>query len=238
MRIRAYQRALRSPSVADIDESTRRLLVGLHYGLGLDKLDVESLEGALALLHAHPAVLEELDELLPLLEGFAEHVTYPLDEELKWKHRIPLSVHARHTLDDALTAFGLLDIGRKLFKQRGVFRHEDTNSELFFVTLEKSERDYSPSTLYKDYAISPWLFHWESQSGDHAGVSNRATVHPPPRARRSYPAVCQNSARARWPDDALYTSGACRPRIAQRRSPNQFCFEAEAGNACRILPRG
>lgn len=30
--------------------------------------------------------------------------------------------------------------------------------------LEKSERDYSPSTLYKDYAISPTLFHWESQS--------------------------------------------------------------------------
>ena len=33
------------------------------------------------------------------------------------------------------------------------------------MTLEKSERDYSPSTLYKDYAISPMLFHWESQSG-------------------------------------------------------------------------
>lgn len=33
------------------------------------------------------------------------------------------------------------------------------------MTLEKSERDYSPSTLYKDYAISPELFHWESQSG-------------------------------------------------------------------------
>ena len=102
--------------------------------------------------------------MLPLLDDLSEHVTYPLDDELKWTHRIPLSVHARHTLDDALTAFGLLDIGKKLYKQRGVFRHEDTNSELFFVTLEKSERDYSPSTLYKDYAISPLLFHWESQS--------------------------------------------------------------------------
>ena len=28
----------------------------------------------------------------------------------------------------------------------------------------KSEKDYSPSTLYRDYAISPDLFHWESQS--------------------------------------------------------------------------
>ena len=46
-----------------------------------------------------------------------------------------------------------------------MFRDERTNSDLFFVTLEKSERDYSPSTLYKDYAISPTDFHWESQSG-------------------------------------------------------------------------
>ena len=38
------------------------------------------------------------------------------------------------------------------------------NSDVFFVTLEKSEREYSPSTLYKDDAISPTLFHWESQS--------------------------------------------------------------------------
>ena len=42
---------------------------------------------------------------------------------------------------------------------------ETTNSDYFFVTLEKSEEHYSPTTLYKDYAISPTLFHWESQSG-------------------------------------------------------------------------
>ena len=94
-----------------------------------------------------------------------KRVTYPLEDELRWGHRIPLSVHATHSLDDALTAFGLLDIGKKLYKQTGVFRHDETNSDLFFVTLEKSERDYSPSTRYKDYAISPLLFHWQSQSG-------------------------------------------------------------------------
>ncbi|HZP41964.1 MAG TPA: DUF3427 domain-containing protein [Candidatus Binatia bacterium] len=36
--------------------------------------------------------------------------------------------------------------------------------DLFFVTTEKSARDYSPTTMYRDYAISPTLFHWESQS--------------------------------------------------------------------------
>ena len=148
-----------------IDESSRRLLVGNSFRPGAGQPRRRLSRRILALLQAHPAVLEELGELLPLLDDLSERVTYPLDDELKWEHRVPLSVHARHTLDDALTAFGLLDIGKKLYKQTGVFRHEATNSELFFVTLEKSERDYSPSTLYKDYAISPLLFHWESQSG-------------------------------------------------------------------------
>jgi len=36
--------------------------------------------------------------------------------------------------------------------------------DAFFVTLKKSETDYSPTTLYRDYPISRTLFHWESQS--------------------------------------------------------------------------
>ena len=39
-----------------------------------------------------------------------------------------------------------------------------TGSDLFFVTLEKAEDHYSPTTMYRDYAVSPDLFHWESQS--------------------------------------------------------------------------
>jgi hypothetical protein len=36
--------------------------------------------------------------------------------------------------------------------------------DLLFVTLNKAEKDYSPSTLYEDYSISDKLFHWQSQS--------------------------------------------------------------------------
>ena len=165
LRISAYQRALGHLPLAEVEESTRRLLVGLHHGLLPVALKPDSLRGGLALLRAHPAIAEDVQELLSLLDDLCDHLTYPLDDELRWPHRVPLSVHARHTMDDVLTAFGLLDIGRPFWKQTGVVRDEASNSDLFFVTLEKSERDYSPSTLYKDYAISPLLFHWESQSG-------------------------------------------------------------------------
>lgn len=37
-------------------------------------------------------------------------------------------------------------------------------TDALLVTLKKSEADYSPTTLYHDYAINQELFHWESQS--------------------------------------------------------------------------
>ena len=35
---------------------------------------------------------------------------------------------------------------------------------IFFATINKDESGYSPTTMYEDYAISPHLFHWQSQS--------------------------------------------------------------------------
>lgn len=37
-------------------------------------------------------------------------------------------------------------------------------------TLEKSEKDYSPSTLYRDYPLSSHRFHWETQGACHPGT--------------------------------------------------------------------
>ena len=36
--------------------------------------------------------------------------------------------------------------------------------DIFFITLNKSDKDFSPSTLYEDYAINEKLFHWQTQS--------------------------------------------------------------------------
>ena len=41
---------------------------------------------------------------------------------------------------------------------------ESENTELFFVTLDKSDKHFSPSTRYEDFAVSPTRFHWQSQS--------------------------------------------------------------------------
>ena len=166
LRLAAYGRLVISASVDGLSDAERRLMTGFHFAAIPSKIAPTTLAESVALLHAHPAIVKELRELIPLLDERSEHLTYPL--ELTQPDGsllpVPLSVHARHTVDDVLTAFGILDFDKTAWKQTGAIRDERTNSDLFFVTLEKSERDYSPSTLYKDYAISPTLFHWESQS--------------------------------------------------------------------------
>ena len=48
--------------------------------------------------------------------------------------------------------------------QGGILWVPQAKSDVFFVDLHKAERDYSPTTMYRDYAINRELFHWESQS--------------------------------------------------------------------------
>jgi superfamily II DNA or RNA helicase/HKD family nuclease len=166
LRLDAYERLAASASVSVLSDADRRLSTGFHFAVIPSKIAPKTLAESVALLHAHPAIVAELRELLPLLDERSEHLTYPLDlaQPAGSPIQVPLSVHARHTVDDVLTAFRILDFNKTAWKQTGTIRDEHTNSDLFFVTLEKSEREYSPSTLYKDYAISPTLFHWESQS--------------------------------------------------------------------------
>jgi superfamily II DNA or RNA helicase/HKD family nuclease len=166
LRLSAYERLAASAFANVTSDADRRLVAGFHFAVIPSKIAPKTLAESVAVLHAHPAIVEELRELLPLLDERSEHLTYPLDlaQPVGSPLRVPLSVHARHTVDDVLTAFGILDFDKTVWKQTGTIRDEPTNSDLFFVTLQKSEREYSPSTLYKDYAISPTLFHWESQS--------------------------------------------------------------------------
>jgi len=49
------------------------------------------------------------------------------------------------------------------FSGRGLYLR-DKGLDVFFVTLNKSDKDYSPSTMYRDYAINEEQFHWQSQS--------------------------------------------------------------------------
>lgn len=76
-----------------------------------------------------------------------------------------LKLHASYTRDQILLALGLGNFENPYPSREGVLHIKDRKLHVFFADINKSEDDFSPSTMYEDYAISPNLFHWQSQSG-------------------------------------------------------------------------
>lgn len=124
------------------------------------KGNYSSLDDAAAELWKHDALRRELVELIDLLDDQVTHVQTPLGI----LGQIPLLTHATYTRDEVLAAFGASSVEAPLPLQAGAYWSDATKTDVFFVTLQKTEKDYSPTTRYRDYAISDELFHWESQS--------------------------------------------------------------------------
>jgi superfamily II DNA or RNA helicase/HKD family nuclease len=163
-RIDAYRSFLRGdalPSVASLsvrDQRLLRMLVASIVDQALPK--TASLEDGCALLWAHPQVRAEVLELMDVLASQVEHLPEPLST-----HReVPLQVHARYSRIEILAAFGVGEGAKVAPWQTGVYWAKDTRADLFAFTLDKTSGQFSPTTRYRDYAISRELIHWESQS--------------------------------------------------------------------------
>lgn len=102
------------------------------------------------------AVFDEFGEVLKILDKKRSRVTpgRGLDD-------VPLEVHATYSRAEILAGFGVSFTGADV---SGVRYVEDKKADLAFVTLNKSELHFSPTTMYADTAISSRVFQWESQS--------------------------------------------------------------------------
>jgi hypothetical protein len=76
----------------------------------------------------------------------------------------PLELHGAYTRDEILAGLGHWTFDRQPEMREGVIHLSAIQCDSFLFTLHKSERDYSPTTMYEDYAISDRLIHWQSQS--------------------------------------------------------------------------
>jgi superfamily II DNA or RNA helicase len=104
-----------------------------------------------------PERRSELQQVASVLEERIERVTERIDPG----GVNPLRLHARYTRNEICAAFG---IGDPSNVREGVKWLPEENADIFFVTLNKTEEHYSPTTMYADRAITETLFQWESQS--------------------------------------------------------------------------
>ncbi|MCP1728325.1 superfamily II DNA or RNA helicase [Natronospira proteinivora] len=128
--------------------------------LGKDS-NIESGQDAWQLLQANPELHREARDLVawPRQQPGAGRQTRP-EETAK----LPLILHAHYTRDEILALTGVQGWGKKVMMQEGVKHIPDQKLDLFLTTLQKSEKHYSPTTMYEDYALDAWHFHWQSQS--------------------------------------------------------------------------
>ena len=134
----------------------------LYYNLFREepyKLGYATAEEALSELRSHPLFKQEVLELTHYLLSDLPFMTAPIAPDLP----LGLELHGSYTREEVFILFGRqTEIKRMQGAMGGVFSIQERNLELLFVTLNKSDKDFSPSTQYDDYFIDERHFHWQS----------------------------------------------------------------------------
>ena len=161
VRAAAYRSLLadETASYGALSPAEQRIARMLYYSLWSDGGGYDSVAEGFDAFRRESATRAEISTVVDLSFEAARHVSTALSGRLA---HVPLQVHARYQREEILAA---LDFPRlpNSFRE-GVWYSKDLNVDAFFITLKKSEADYSPTTMYADYPISRDLFHWESQS--------------------------------------------------------------------------
>ena len=153
------------PAGAGLTARQQRMLAMLLDGLRIAETG-DDLDQACGRLWPHAALRSELVELFDVLDDADTRLHPALDLE----RDIPIDLHASYTRAEALLGFGDGSVGKPSTVREGVRFVTGANADLLFVTLRKSEKSFSPTTMYRDYALSRTLFHWESQNAAHEGT--------------------------------------------------------------------
>ncbi|MCE7067424.1 DEAD/DEAH box helicase [Dyadobacter sp. CY326] len=147
-------------NVNALPDHEKLMLTMLHYDFWQSPGGAEDLSASIAKIGRNEQLVSEMVELLELVIDRIAHIE--MDANLPFVQ--PLKVHSRYSREQILAAFGESTFERKSSNREGVVNLEAKNAELLLITLEKTEANYSPTTLYNDYAVSEKIFHWQSQN--------------------------------------------------------------------------
>ncbi|NKR12253.1 helicase [Arthrobacter sp. D2] len=152
-----------APRYAELGTREQSFARMLFYTLWDDGGGFKTYDDGLDHLRAYGFVCSEIKQIVSLGVAASKHAAKGLGAGLQ---HIPLLTHATYRREEVLAAlqFGSLELGKNVQHREGVAWCPATATDAFFVTLNKDDRKHSATTMYKDYAISPELFHWESQN--------------------------------------------------------------------------
>lgn len=150
-----------------LNEEEQSMLIMLHYDVWATAGGFESIDKSIEAIGKNPVMVEEIIEVLEIL---IDKISFK-EINIHLPYKQPLKVHSRYTRDQILAAFKFSNFNYRYHSMEGVAYKAELNTELLFINLIKSEENFSPTTMYDDYAINETLFHWQSQ--------NKAAPHTP-----------------------------------------------------------
>ncbi|SFT96481.1 protein of unknown function [Arthrobacter sp. ov118] len=152
-----------APRYAELGMREQTFARMLFYTLWDDGGGFQAYDAGLDYLRGYQYVCSEIRQIVKLGVAASRHAAKGLGAGLQ---NIPLLSHRTYRREEVLAAlqYGSLELGKNVQHREGVAWCPATSTDAFFVTLNKDDKKHSATTMYKDYAISPELFHWESQN--------------------------------------------------------------------------
>lgn len=152
-----------APRYEDLGPREKAFARMLFYTLWSDGGGFQTYDDGLDHLRRFRFVCDEIRQLVELGVADSKHAAKSLGAGLQ---HVPLLSHATYRREEVLAAleYGSLELGKNVQHREGVAWCPAVSTDAFFVTLNKDEQNHSTTTMYKDYAIGPGLFHWESQN--------------------------------------------------------------------------
>lgn len=159
-------------SMADTEKRMMQMFYITVWGKAVDSWDNEEVLDNLYALSDSAVLLGELTSLLQYRFNQIDFIDEPVDLGFD----CPLDLHCTYTRDQLLVA---MDFMKPATVREGVKWLPEKQLDVFFVTLNKADKDYSPTTMYNDYSINESLFHWQSQSttADNSPTGQRYIHH-------------------------------------------------------------
>ena len=145
---------------ASLSDVEKRMTQMLYVSIWLKTVDDWNDEEVLENLYSLSDSPVLLGELMDLLQYNYDRIDF-IDSSVDVGFDCPLDLHCTYTRDQILVA---LDFMKPSTVREGVKWLPEIQTDVFFVTLNKADKDYSPTTMYNDYSINSELFHWQSQS--------------------------------------------------------------------------
>ena len=164
-RLSAYRRLISAdcPPYGELNSRDQTYVRMLGFSVWSNLGNVfDSFEEAMTELRHNGSFCREVEEILAIAASEIDVIPEPLTGRLA---TAPLFSHATYKREEVLAALNWASLARSVQGAvTGVLWCEEYLSDVFFVNLHKTESHFSDTTMYKDYALGPQLFHWESQA--------------------------------------------------------------------------